>query len=319
MTFDNEDELYKIKKYHPLAKVVLRIRCDAKNAKWVLGVKFGALPKDAPVLIDLASQLSLDLVGISFHVGSCCYEPEVFERCIDIGRQLFDLAESKHGIKMKILDLGGGFPGDRNPSFDEMASIINSSLQLLFPEDLGVDIIAEPGRYYMESAFTLVTRIYGRRRQSTPDEQRQSAFDKLEHEQPETSSPNWRFDYYIKEGVYTSFICLLYDGVVASPQMLEKRSDPEFPSTVWGPTCAGLHRVTAHVELPVLNINDWMIYKNMGAYSIVCSSHFNGFSVSKVYPIAQQKTWSFLKDRSPFTDSHFIVDEKVICSHASCP
>lgn len=63
-------------------------RCDAKKAKIILGVKFGALPKEAPGLIDLAVNLGLELVGISFHVGSGCEEPEVFERCISIGREL---------------------------------------------------------------------------------------------------------------------------------------------------------------------------------------------------------------------------------------
>lgn len=317
MTFDNEGELYKIKKHYPMAKVILRIRCDAKKATVVLGVKFGALLKDAPGLIDLAAQLGLDLVGISFHVGSCCYEPQVFERCIDIGRQMFNLAESKHGIKMNILDLGGGFPGNDEPLFDEMVASINSSLDLHFPEGRGVEIIAEPGRYYVESAFTLVTRINGRRLQSTDDEQKQLALENVEHGQPETSNPDRHYDYYIQEGVFTTFNRLLYGDVVDSPQMLEQRAGPKFPSTVWGPTCCGFDRVTARVELPVMDIDDWLIYKNIGAYSFVCSSHFNGFVVSKVYPVAQQKAWCYLKDRSPFTDAHFVVNEPLVCSPAS--
>ena len=85
MTFDNESELYKIKEHHPTAKMVLRVRCDAKKVQCPLGIKFGALPKDASRLINLAHQLGIDLIGVSFHVGSGCSEPEVFDRAIKIG------------------------------------------------------------------------------------------------------------------------------------------------------------------------------------------------------------------------------------------
>lgn len=77
MTFDSETELYKVKQHHPRARMVLRMRCDAKKVQCPLGIKFGALPKDAPRLIELARQLDIDLVGISFHVGSGCAEPQV--------------------------------------------------------------------------------------------------------------------------------------------------------------------------------------------------------------------------------------------------
>ena len=87
MTFDSEMELYKIKEHHPTAKMVLRFRCDAKKVQCPLGIKFGALPKDAPRLISLARQLDIDLVGVSFHVGSGCAEPEVFNRAIKIGEE----------------------------------------------------------------------------------------------------------------------------------------------------------------------------------------------------------------------------------------
>jgi len=91
MTFDNETELYKIKEHHPTAKMVLRYRCDAKKVQCPLGIKFGALPKDAPRLISLARQLDIDLVGVSFHVGSGCDEPEVFDRAIKIGKRKMTL------------------------------------------------------------------------------------------------------------------------------------------------------------------------------------------------------------------------------------
>lgn len=170
MTFDNESELYKVREHHPTARMVLRIRCDAKKVQCPLGIKFGAFPKDAPRLMELAQKLGIDLIGISFHVGSGCDEPEVFDRCITIGRQLFDLAARDYGFDMTLLDLGGGYPGNRGSSIQQIANVVNNSLQRHFPEGCGVDVISEPGRYYVASAFTLATRIHGRRELTSDDE-----------------------------------------------------------------------------------------------------------------------------------------------------
>ena len=202
MTFDNESELYKIKEHHPKAKMVLRIRCDAKRAQQLLGSKFGVLPKDGPRLIALAVKLGIDLVGISFHVGWGCDEPEVFERCIVIGRQLFDLAARDFGISMTLLDLGGGYPGHRCSSINAIATIVNSSLELYFPKGCGVDIIAEPGTYYVASAFTLATRIHGRRQLTDDDETNSDRLQTLD----DTS-----YFYYVNDGVYGSLSTIYKD------------------------------------------------------------------------------------------------------------
>ena len=169
MTFDNENELYKVRQHHPTAKMVLRIRCDAKKVRCPLGMKYGAFPKDAPRLIQLAKKLGIDLIGISFHVGSGCEEPEVFDRGITICRQLFNVAAKDYGFNMTLVDIGGGYPGKRGSSIQPIADIINSSLERNFPDGCGVDIIAEPGRYYVTSAFTLATRIHGLRQLISDD------------------------------------------------------------------------------------------------------------------------------------------------------
>ncbi|XP_057377683.1 ornithine decarboxylase-like [Daphnia carinata] len=297
MTFDNESELYKVKEHHPTAKMVLRIRCDAKRVQCPLGIKFGAFPKDAPRLIALAAKLGVDLVGISFHVGSGCDEPEVFERCIVIGRQLFDLAAREYGINMSVLDLGGGYPGNRGSSINAIAAIVNSALERHFPEGCGVDIIAEPGRYYVASAFTLATRIHGRRQLTTDDE---------ESDGPQTPA-NTSYFYYINDGVYGSFNCMLYDHAVVTPLLLEPRPGPDFSCSIWGPTCDGLDRIAANAQLPLMDVGDWLIFEDMGAYTLAAAGCFNGFPVPKVYPVVQPHTWLYLKDRAPYTESHFVM------------
>ena len=299
MTFDNESELYKVKEHHPTAKMVLRIRCDAKKVQCPLGIKFGAFPKDAPRLVALAAQLGIDLIGVSFHVGSGCDEPEVFERCIVIGRQIFDLAARDYGINMTLLDLGGGYPGNRGSSINAIAAIVNASLDRHFPEGCGVDIIAEPGRYYVASAFTLAVRIHGRRELTS---------DEADGEPEGARTPaNTSYFYYINDGVYGSFNCMLYDHAVVTPLLLEPRPGPDFTCNIWGPTCDGLDRIAANTPLPLMDVGDWLVFEDMGAYTLAAAGCFNGFPVPKVYPVAQQHTWLYLMDRAPYTESHFVM------------
>lgn len=279
MTFDNEQELHQIKKYHPSAKLVLRVRCDAKKAKVILGVKFGALPEEAPALIALTVDLGLKLIGISFHVGSGCEEPEVFDRCIVIGRELFDLAANKHGIQMKLLDLGGGYPGDKGTSIDPIAKVINSSLDRHFPEGCGVKIIAEPGRYYVASAFSVVARVFGRRSVNPKD-------------QINTEDPVMYF-YYINDGTYGNFKQVLISRLQTKPIVLDERQDRQeyFMSCVWGHSCCGFDCVASKVRLPLLEIDDWLVFEDMGAYSMNLATRFNGFPIATVFPIIQRETW----------------------------
>lgn len=101
--------------------MVIRIRCDAKVAQCQLGMKFGCnAVTEAPNLLVLAKALGIEVVGVSFHVGSGCGEIEVFNRAISTARRIFDFA-NELGFKFNLLDIGGGFPGDRGTSIDEVS------------------------------------------------------------------------------------------------------------------------------------------------------------------------------------------------------
>src|SRR3972149_8534372 len=72
VTFDNIEELRKIKKYAPDVGLVLRIRVPNTGSMVELSSKFGAHPGEAVDLIAEALNLGLGVEGISFHVGSQC-------------------------------------------------------------------------------------------------------------------------------------------------------------------------------------------------------------------------------------------------------
>lgn len=59
------------------------------------------------------------MVGICFHVGSGCLDPPVFSKAIKMARKLFDVAESV-GYDFNLLDIGGGFPGEKDTDITEV-------------------------------------------------------------------------------------------------------------------------------------------------------------------------------------------------------
>ncbi|RNA41493.1 ornithine decarboxylase [Brachionus plicatilis] len=325
MTFDNENELYKIKQHHPNAKCVLRIITDDKDAICRFSMKFGADMDSSLKLIELAYKLNLDLCGVSFHVGSGQMSPEAFSESIQNARKLFDYAREKFDIRMHLLDLGGGFPGssDSNDLFDLISRQINKSLDQFFPaeefenlnslndEECKLKIIAEPGRYYACSAFTLCVNIIAKRVMNQSEQQKSQDGHDLEQKflQPnphpsltiQTANKtrciesvscidqNKSIMYYINDGVYASFNCLFYDHSECFPILLKDNVDDAvfYKSSIWGPTCDGLDLVCKEIYVPELETNEFMVFKDMGAYTISGAVAFNGIPLPKsIYTVS---------------------------------
>lgn len=66
---------------------------------------------------------------------------------------------------------------------------------------------------------------------------------------------------------------------------------PISQSSIWGPTCDGLDQVIDLVNLPLMKMGDWIIFEDMGAYTIPVASTFNGFSLPKVFAVANRRIW----------------------------
>lgn len=95
-------------------------------------MKYGCDPlTEGPRLLDIARSLGLNVVGVSFHVGSGCQDPPVFERAITAARTLFDVG-AEMGFNMNVLDIGGGFPGNKGTSIDKVFCIGLVSAYFIF-------------------------------------------------------------------------------------------------------------------------------------------------------------------------------------------
>jgi len=163
MTFDSAEELHKIKKHHPKADCVLRIATDCTSAVYNLSEKFGASMKDVPELLAVGKKLNLRIKGVAFHTGSGGVTIKAYRDTLQNARKVFDMASGMGLEEMDLLDIGGGFTlilPNSTKNFEEVAPIIGELLDELFPEDY-IRVIAEPGRYVVESVVYLASMIIG--------------------------------------------------------------------------------------------------------------------------------------------------------------
>ncbi|XP_076668582.1 ornithine decarboxylase 1-like [Andrena cerasifolii] len=270
MTADSESELVKISELFPEAKLVLRIRCDAISSLVPLGSKFGCDPKEEAVrLIHLAKSLNLTLHGFSFHVGSLCGELNAYSRGISMCKRLINIARTIDCKDVQLIDIGGGFSGGTDCRIDKLASVINDAIQDIDPS---ITIISEPGQYYVSSAITLASYLHTKKVVPMGEKMIQM--------------------YYMNCGVYSSFICELFNLKSRIPIPLhEPRNNGKFLSYLWGPTLCPMDCVLKDVLLPELQVGDWLIWKDMGAYSVSFTFPFNGYKAPTVYPFVRKSQW----------------------------
>ncbi|KAF9112314.1 hypothetical protein BGX27_003633 [Mortierella sp. AM989] len=288
MTFDNAEELHKIKRFHPEAQLVLRILTDDSKSLCKLGLKFGAPLDTTASLLATAQELGLDVIGISFHVGSGCFDANAFGEAVIRARRVFDQAKD-YGFDFKFLDVGGGFPSahvTEGITFEKVAAILGSAVDAHFGPE--VRVIAEPGRYYVGSAFTLATQVIARR---TIQRDLNEIF--------ESNNEAPSHMYYINDGMYGSFNCIMFDHQVCDPHVLlrdgeftyqQQLMDRRSYASVWGPTCDSIDCITSKASLPLMESGDWLYFENMGAYTITAASQFNGFRKSEIlYTTTEQE------------------------------
>jgi len=239
--------------------------------------------------------IGLHIVGTSFHVGSGCLSTQQYVDAVKLCGEVFE--QAKHfGFDFDLLDLGGGFPGSRNtfphPSFENIAETLRGALDDIFPsEDFpNLKIIAEPGRFFVADSHTLAVCVYARR-DCRLDELKEApcappssfeAWDPTEFleggPQLEANEPD--FLYYLNDGVYSSFNCLIFDHAKVLPTPLKEHAgEAAHKSTLFGPTCDSMDCICKNVLLPKLEVGEWIIFPEMGAYTTAAASRFNGFSV----------------------------------------
>lgn len=252
---DSLEELHKVYRAGPEAKLYLRIYTSDRGSCFPLSSKFGAHREETTAIIQAAAHLGAQLAGVTFHVGSQCSELDNWRIALRNAHQVFEQMRSA-GLKPNLLNLGGGFPVNLRtvaPTIEQIGKVINRELSL-FPEP--ITVMAEPGRYLVADAGYFVCQVIGTTRRGN------------EH---------W---LYLDAGFYGGLI-ELKDGL--DFELLTDREGPLMPWTIAGPTCDSQDICAYNQLLPVaMRAGDFVYIRHAGAYSNACASRFNGFPLPEV-------------------------------------
>lgn len=263
MTFDSIYELEKIKElpFTQYSNLIMRIYANDTSAQCNLSDKYGAEEYEWTSILEKARDLDMNIVGISFHIGSGAKNPDIYKEALKQCRKLYEMG-ILYGFDLSLIDIGGGFTVN---NFKLMATTINAALEIYFPDEMGCTVIAEPGRYFAESIATFYTRIIGKR-----------------------SRQSGRMDYIAADSLYGLFNCKLYDhSIVPAPEIMFNKNNKHNPkiqhqTRIMGCTCDSNEILFDGIYLPQMEPDDWIKINNFGAYTISAASCFNGINFKEV-------------------------------------
>jgi ornithine decarboxylase len=200
-------------------------------------------------------------LGIAFHVGSQCLNPDAYRRALGLAGE----AIARCAVTVDIVDVGGGFPVaypdmEPPPLADYIAAIKAGASAL--PE--GVRLWAEPGRALVAGGGSVVLQVELRRGDTL----------------------------YVNDGVYgnLSDAGALGFSFPARRIRLGEADDTEeqlADFALFGPTCDSADRMRGPFRLPAdTREGDWIELGQLGAYGACLRTGFNGFGRADLVEVA---------------------------------
>ena len=265
---DCVEEVEKVARAAPGARVFCRILTDGAGAEWPLSRKFGCDPDMATEVLLHAHGLGLAAYGISFHVGSQQTRLGAWDTALAEAKAIFDTLAS-HGITLSMVNLGGGFPTKylkSVPSTGTYANAIHEGLAKHFGNAIPETII-EPGRGMVGNAGVIKTEVVLISKKHANDNQR------------------W---VYLDIGKFGG-LAETMDEAIRYPITTGRDNDAKAPCVIAGPTCDSadvLYEKTPY-DLPVtLSVGDEVLIEATGAYTTTYASvAFNGFTPLRAFII----------------------------------
>jgi len=257
VSFDSSDEVDKLAEFIPNGNVYVRLSVPNEGSEWPLSKKFGVELDEAVYLLSYARDKGLNPVGVTFHVGSQCTNIYNWNIALDKAKTLWDLAKKK-GIRLKLLNIGGGYPIRYTKNVIGIEAIeknVDSLIFERFPGDIEVHI--EPGRAVVGDAGIFVTTVIGKAKRDDED---------------------WVYlDVGVFNGLMESVGGIKYSYLVES----HKQTRPRKQWTVAGPSCDSFDVIDKNVTLPEPQVGSLMLILSSGAYTVSYASEFNGFSIPR--------------------------------------
>ena len=257
---DSVEEIEKLAEGKWAGRVLVRLLVTDSGSKQPFGKKFGAPIEWLNAMYDAAKSLKVQMNGFSFHVGSECTTPKQYESAIRSCGYGSAMA-NQYGFKTETIDVGGGFVANEE-SFAAVSHHINKAKESIFG-NTSIEWIAEPGRFFAAPTHTLYTTVIGKK-----------------PVWPEPQSPDdaaWRIT--IDESVYGSFSNIPFDHqtpILERVRPLEP-GETKKPTIVFGRTCDSGDCLGTDLPMYEVKVGDVLKVKDMGAYTTVTATEFNGF------------------------------------------
>ncbi|XP_040909329.1 antizyme inhibitor 1b [Toxotes jaculatrix] len=290
---ENEAELSKISRSHPGAKLLLQLTTEAHAAE--TSMAFGSSLKSCRHLLEAAMELGVQVVGVTFHVPSSCQDlQQAYTHALSDARCVFDMGVDL-GFNMNILDIGGGFTGSEF-QLKQVESAFRPLLDAYFPPLSGVQVLAQPGTFYVASAFSLAVNVIGKKVVTRH-------WDSLTQGE---NNEDTEFLYYMNEGVYGPFSRKLLGNSVAAPSVHKHAlcaGETVYPSSLWGPSLDQLDQVVERCLLPELSVGDWLLFSNMGACCLEESTCLSSSPQLPIYYTVSTSDWYEMQEAGVALDS----------------
>jgi len=242
------------KKINKIIPIGFRINpnVDAKTHKKIstgkAENKFGVSIKNFSSFYKNIQQFkNLKIDAVSVHIGSQILSDMPYKKTLDILSKVF----KNLNIKLKYVDLGGGF-GIKYNKKDKQINLNNyAKLVYNFKKKLNCDIIFEPGRSLIGNTGILVSKIQ-----------------------------------YIKKGLNKNFIIIdagmndfmrpaLYDAEHDIVPIIKTNKKSLEPIEFVGPICETSCKFVKYKKYQKINEGDFVAITNVGAYGSSLSSNYN--------------------------------------------
>lgn len=261
---DSAADVDVIATHAPGAAVTVRLLPQTPDSVTTFGSKFGVTADTAVDLLLRAADRGLDAAGVGFHVGSQQCHPDAWATGVAAASGVAEAA-GRHGVRPRLLNLGGGFATGYTTPVPPLADYADSIARALADTSF-TEVCYEPGRAVVADAGVIRTEVV-----------------------LVAPRPDGRRWVYLDAGRYSGLaeteneaIAYRLDVVGRADAATDGPAGSDGPVVIAGPTCDGddvlYQRTPYHLPLD-LRAGELVDILSTGAYTASYGSvAFNGFA-----------------------------------------
>jgi len=262
---DSGAEIEKIAAAAPGAKVYVRLAVANGASQVASEGKFGVDADTAVRLLHQAVRFGLEPYGLTFHVGSQMLDPGAWERAIDLSAGVMRTLDAD-GIRLTMLDMGGGFPARYDADVPPIAAYgarILAAIRTHLPYPVALAV--EPGRALVAEAGVMVAEVIGT---------------------AERAGRTW---VHLDVGALNGMMEALETQNGLRFPICDSRDDPRRSLVhLTGPSCDSQDTILYDVAVSHgIRAGDQVYIGTAGAYTTSYASSFNGFDVPRTHCVGR--------------------------------